>query len=61
MRLIKFKELKTGMKVYDSEQAEWIVDEIDDIHNIHIFNKEAFGIACLIDGCKDYEPLYIKE
>jgi len=61
-RVLKFEELKVGMKVCNEEGEAVTVKECDDIHNVYVKSRRVSALHCLVEGCTEtielegYEP-----
>jgi hypothetical protein len=62
MKILKYEEASVGLIVLDHGGTSGVVKGIEDAHNIHVdLGDEGAMIACLVEGCEYYEPLYKKD
>lgn len=55
--------LYKGMIIEDEMGVKGVVEECEDLHNVHIrYEDQAFGLYCFIEGCEenseDLDPVY---
>lgn len=52
LKLLDYKDIVVGMRVFDMIGNEGIVKECDDIHNILVeYDSGGTGFHCLLKGC----------
>ncbi len=64
-RALKFNEIKVNDMVVDEDNDIWIIEKIENEHNVHAKLFKSFSgalsgdaIFCMVEGCSHYEPVY---